>query len=370
MSPITQKQTFKNLNIEKKQERKKWKEQKLLKAAAEFKKELEDVSTNENTEVEDVSPYEDRVNGNLPHRICPPYTISIAVPGSILDNAQTSELRTYLAGQVARAASIYCVDEVIVFDDGSTQQDGVHRLGENSCSQFAKLLQYLECPQYLRKHLFPLHKDLQYAGLLNPLDAPHHLRQTDDFPYREGVVSHHLVRQGKGSYVNVGLLRDVCIDKALTPGIRVTVNLLPQKKGTKKRYGVVVPPSQPRTELGVYWGYSVRLAKSLSNVFAKAPYQEGYDLTIGTSDKGSLLEDCDDSEFSNFKHILIVFGGLDGLESTLECDENLSINNVSLLFDKYLNTCPNQGSRTIRTEEAILISLAQITAKLSKSVVY
>ncbi|KAG8330822.1 hypothetical protein J6590_054110 [Homalodisca vitripennis] len=113
MSPITQKQTFKNLNIEKKQEKKKWKEQKLLKAAAEFKKELEeDVSTNDNTKVEDVSsPYEDRVNGNLTHRICPPYTISIAVPGSILDNAQTSELRTYLAGQVARAASIYCVDE-------------------------------------------------------------------------------------------------------------------------------------------------------------------------------------------------------------------------------------------------------------------
>ena len=31
-------------------------------------------------------------------------TISIAVPGSILDNAQSVELRSYLAGQVARAA--------------------------------------------------------------------------------------------------------------------------------------------------------------------------------------------------------------------------------------------------------------------------
>lgn len=40
-------------------------------------------------------------------------TLSIAVPGSILDNAQSPELRTYLAGQLARAACIYEVDEVL-----------------------------------------------------------------------------------------------------------------------------------------------------------------------------------------------------------------------------------------------------------------
>ena len=42
-------------------------------------------------------------------------TLSIAVPGSILDNAQSAELRSYLAGQIARAACIYCVDEVCFF---------------------------------------------------------------------------------------------------------------------------------------------------------------------------------------------------------------------------------------------------------------
>ena len=43
--------------------------------------------------------------------------LSIAVPGSILDNAQSLELRTYLAGQIARAAAIYKVDEIIIFND-------------------------------------------------------------------------------------------------------------------------------------------------------------------------------------------------------------------------------------------------------------
>lgn len=126
-------------------------------------------------------------------------TVSIAVPGSILDNAQSKELRTYLAGQIARAACIFKVDEVIVFDDvginsinssanpkrsraEETNEDGEQI--RHCCVQFARILQYLECPQYLRKFFFPLHKDLKFSGLLNPLDAPHHLRQQNDFIYR------------------------------------------------------------------------------------------------------------------------------------------------------------------------------------------
>ncbi len=98
----------------------------------------------------------------------------------MLNNAQTAELRTYLAGQIARAAAIFSVDEIVVFDDVSGQQDS-----EDS-EQLARILQYLECPQYLRKHFFPLHKDLQYAGVLNPTDMPHHLRQAS--PYEERLL--------------------------------------------------------------------------------------------------------------------------------------------------------------------------------------
>ena len=48
--------------------------------------------------------------------------------------------------------------------------------------------------------------------------------------------------------------------------------------------------------------------------------------------------------------MLLVFGGLKGLESSLESDETLQESEVELLFDHYINTCPKQGSRTIRTE--------------------
>lgn len=51
-----------------------------------------------------------------------PYTVSVAVPGSVLDNAQSPELRTYLAGQIARACVVFCVDEIIVFDEDGRDQ--------------------------------------------------------------------------------------------------------------------------------------------------------------------------------------------------------------------------------------------------------
>lgn len=53
---------------------------------------------------------------------------------------------------------------------------------------------------------------------------------------------------------------------------------------------------------------------------------------------------------SLLRHLLVVFGGLQGLEASVDADQNLDISDPSVLFDLYLNTCPGQGSRTIRTE--------------------
>ena len=51
------------------------------------------------------------------------------------------------------------------------------------------------------------------------------------------------------------------------------------------------------------------------------------------------------------RHVLVVLGGVKGLEFTLSCCSDLQeLEDVSLLFHHYLNVCPQQGSRTIRTE--------------------
>jgi predicted SPOUT superfamily RNA methylase MTH1 len=75
-----------------------------------------------------------------------------------------------------------------------------------------------------------------------------------------------------------------------------------------------------------------------------------------------LFEEVDFAKHEGFKHALVFFGGLEGIEGLLENEENskLTAEDVDKLFDYYLNTCPEQGTRTIRTEEAILISMALI----------
>lgn len=50
----------------------------------------------------------------------------------------------------------------------------------------------------------------------------------------------------------------------------------------------------------------------------------------------------------------MVFGGLQGLEAGVDADPNLEVAEPSVLFDLYVNTCPSQGSRTIRTEVSLL----------------
>ncbi|KAJ8339156.1 hypothetical protein SKAU_G00359420 [Synaphobranchus kaupii] len=349
------KNDWKKWKAERKEEKKKRKEAKLIKQLD--KRRLNEEQQNEQL----LQEQQEKSNGRQ-------YTVSIALPGSVMDNAQSPELRTYLAGQIARACTVFCVDEVVIFDEQGEDTKsvegefkGIGKKGQ-ACVQLARILQYLECPQYLRKSFFPKHQDLQFAGLLNPLDSPHHMRVDEAAEFREGVILDRPSKAGKGSFANCGMRKEVQINKQLQAGLRVTVHLnKTQNAESKVHKGIVVAPHTPRTEGGLYWGYSVRLASSLSNVFTECPHKEGYDLTIGTSERGNNI-DC--VTLSPFKHMLVVFGGLQGLEASVDTDQDLDVTDPSVLFDLYLNTCPNQGSRTIRTEEAILISLSGLRQKI------
>lgn len=132
---------------------------------------------------------------------------------------------------------------------------------------------------------------------------------------------------------------------------------------SRKQRGTLVSPDEPRRETGVYWGYQVRIAHSLSEIFTKSPYAGGYDVTMGTSDRGTSVQNVPNQSVG-YNHALIVFGGLQGLEEALANDEKLTVDDPQLLFDHYINVLPKQGSRTIRTEEALLIALAALQEKL------
>ena len=67
-------------------------------------------------------------------------------------------------------------------------------------------------------------------------------------------------------------------------------------------------------------------------MFTGCPHKAGYDIMLGTSEKG---KDVQNVELRSFKNLLIVFGGVGGLEAALEADKNLKISDPKELFDHY-----------------------------------
>jgi hypothetical protein len=69
-----------------------------------------------------------------------------------------------------------------------------------------------------------MHPSLRLAGLLPPLDCPHHLRKNDECVFREGVVLETPRGYGK-TKVDVGLDSPVEVDTTAPQGTRVTVRM-------------------------------------------------------------------------------------------------------------------------------------------------
>ena len=283
---------------------------------------------------------------------------------------------------------------MVIFDDGhaktvhnsngdssDTQEGGVSKESYTGYSDpnyfLTHILAYLETPPYLRKHLFPIHPDLRHAGSLPSLDMPHHPRQNEWCQYREGVtvkdIPHEkqkkIRRIPQGHYIDTGIRERVFVPSTIPPNTRVTVKFKdvekPEMIPGRGLLADAVAPSAPREEAGYYWGYSVRSAGSLSAVLTECPFDGGYDLTFGTSERGIPLPDFNDTSSGQtsvpeFNHLLVVFGGVAGLEVAVKADEELEqlgVKNPEALFDHWVNLCPGQGSRTIRTEEAVWLGL-------------
>ena len=122
-----------------------------------------------------------------------------------------------------------------------------------------------------------------------------------------------------GSSVYTGLPKELKIAQQVPAGTRLTVRM--PAAGENQRVAKAVAPHAPREEAGLYWGYNVRMADNLAAVWSECPFQGGYDCSVGTSEHGST--DLADGSFAlpPFRHLLVVFGGVEGLEPVVSSEE-------------------------------------------------
>ena len=266
--------------------------------------------------------------------------ISIAVPSSMVSEIGHLREKTIVLGQLGRAAGIYRVDEIIIYRDK-----------EDESILMKYVLGYLETPQYLRKHLFDHREELKYAGMLPPLRTPHHttsyaLDDIKEGEYRDGVVIKHTE---DGYLVDIGVNAPLGIrGKQPELGARITTQVmemgpLPRGRQVKK------------LRLDEYWGYDLRGSKGRLSDLVHSPE---WDLTIATSklgeNFGEVAEAIEDRWDEAYK-TLIVFGShKHGIRQIMERQGR----RMEEAFDFIVNTVPNQGTETVRTEEAVQATLA------------
>lgn len=183
------------------------------------------------------------------------------------------------------------------------------------------------------------------------------MRANEWCEYREGVTTG---TNKRGTTVDVGLGDDYLLpDVQISAKTRVTVRI---PEDGEKVEAEAVAPETPRMEAGYYWGYTLRRADSLSAVFTETGFDGGYDVSFGTSERGEPVDEMVLEEIPRYRHLLAVFGGVAGLETAARNDpvlkeKGVGGGNVQDLFDYWVNLAPGQGSRTIRTEEAVWCGL-------------
>jgi predicted SPOUT superfamily RNA methylase MTH1 len=271
--------------------------------------------------------------------------LSIALPASIVSDTPHLREKTSKIGLVGRAAAIFRVDEIIVYPDFErTEQD-------REIDLISTLLRYMETPQYLRKKLFRIESKLRFAGILPPLRTLHHplcqgTRRLEVGDYREAIT---LSLMSEGTLADIGVdLPGVIVGKKLQLGNRVTVRVKKADKNLELELA-------SREEIPEYWGYTVT---EENETLGRLLQNQRFDLKIATSKNGSPFIDVIDyirGKWRSANSILIVFGAPSrGLKEIVR-EEGLSLLD---LVDFVVNTVPEQGTETVRTEEAIVASLA------------
>ena len=260
--------------------------------------------------------------------------LSIFVPASIISETKDLRIKTYKIGLIGRSAAIFKADRIVVYSDESDKED---------VKFISDVLTYMNTPQYLRKQVFPITRELRNVGILPPLRTPHHpTGELAEGEYRQGLT---IKRTKKGTVVDIGA------DKLALCKEKLSVNKVLSFKVIKLGKEIILDPDVP----DFYWGYKV-LATNKDLYNSIKMMKPGPDLVIGTSRYApsitSVLDEVKE-KLKGSKHTAILFGGpYSGLE------ELLSSQNEKEIIDFEVNTVPSQGTKTVRTEEAVLATLS------------
>ena len=267
---------------------------------------------------------------------------AIAVPDSSLNDEKTLENKTRKIAIIARACGIFKVNEIIIYKDGKDN--------EQDSKLLYTVLKYLSTPQYFRRKMFPKSNLLKFAGVLPPLKTPNQIGTSNAEEIKIGDFREGLIVGLKGKkFIDIGINQLIDYHGKVSIGKKIIILI----KNVKP--DLVIKESS-KDEIPYYWCYNVRQS---GNLFTVLSNWNG--LKILTSRKSKNLNHLkiDDIAKTN-QPILTVFGSTKkGIHDILGSKIN-NLNNA-----KGANFFPNQGTETVRLEEAILGWLSILNTRLN-----
>jgi len=270
----------------------------------------------------------------------------VAIPDTSLADCTDLRDKTLKAGIFARALAVFRVDTVAIYNSGLLQDDR-----KRDADLLARLLKYMDTPQYLRRRLFPQTPWLRYAGLLPPLRTRSHplnarVSGLVKGEFRWGVP----VAPGK---VDVGLERPLDYPSPLN-----------EREPTLFRIAELHPHILLRVvqrgDADLYWGFDVQVIENLIQ------YLKGSENTtcIAFSRMGKPFETLEaeiKSSVTKTRNVIALFGGpYQGLQEIF-ADR---LKSLEFCTEFWVNTIPDQGTETVRLEEALFASLAMVNSSV------
>lgn len=274
----------------------------------------------------------------------------VAIPDSSLSDEQTRRDKSIKISQFARACSIFRVKRIYVYPDSLSQFE------RDDPDLLRTILRYLDTPQYLRKTLYPRMHQLEYAGILHPIKAPHHKPPEDIKKVKAGEVRIGVIAKIKGQlFVEVGLGSLVPFTGQGFEGKKVNAKFIAPFPNLKAIEAM-------EDDIFEYWGYEVKEVPSLGKLLASAENTE----VVITSRKGSYFKNLESrlaERAKNAQNILVVFGAPKHGVSEILAKEGTNAKQ----YEFVINMFPNQGTETVRLEEAVLGTLAILNNSLPQN---
>jgi predicted SPOUT superfamily RNA methylase MTH1 len=271
------------------------------------------------------------------------WKLILAVPSSLVADVPHLREKTSRLGFLGRALGIFRVDEALIYDDVRGGESASH-------GRFiASVLEYMETPQHLRKHLIRMNPDLRFVGILPPLRTPNHpmsarLAELRIGEIREGVVTD---TNTKVSRVDIGVGSLAEVPTRLHRGSRVSVQIKRTAPGINAEL-------IDRNRIDIYWGFRV----TLKNLPLGRLIQEiKPDVVIATSRLGEKVETVLDqlrTSITRASSVVLAFGSPKRGLHEIIAQEGMKLNRLATYT---VNFVPHQGTQTVRTEEAVYSAL-------------